>query len=107
MAYTKLQLVNPQTGQMKEAPVGFSWTVLFFGFFPCLFRSDWKWAIIILLLACITGGLSNLIFMFIYNKLYIKDLLAEGYKAKSIGDGTIEAASLKLGLPLPIAPAAE
>ena len=71
MAFTSIIFKNPNTGAMKEAPVGFSWTVFFFGFFPPLFRGDWKWAIIILLISCLTMGLSNLIFMFIYNKLYI------------------------------------
>ncbi len=106
MAYTKLVLENPRTGKIKEAPVGFSWTVLFFSFFPPLFRGDWKWAVIIFLLACVTGGLSGLVFMFIYNKIYIKELLGEGYKVKSIGLGTVEQASAKLGVDLPIFKAA-
>ncbi|EHH1260671.1 hypothetical protein J7H92_004511 [Vibrio parahaemolyticus] len=45
-------------------------------------------------------------FMFIYNKLYIKDLLGEGYKVKSIGEGTVEEAAEKLGLNLPVFEAA-
>jgi len=68
-----------QSGLVKESKVGFSWTVLFFGFLPPLFRGDWKWGLIILLLAPITFGLSNIIFAFIYNRLYIKDLLQAGY----------------------------
>ena len=61
MAYSKLVLENPYTGQIKEAPVGFSWTVLFFAFFPPLFRGDWKWATIIFLLTILTIGLSGAI----------------------------------------------
>lgn len=102
MAYTKVVFENPNTGHIKEAPVGFSWTVLFFGFFPPLFRGDWKWGIIVFLLALITWGLSNLVFMFIYNKLYIKDLIGSGFKAKSVETGTIDQVSQNLGLNLPL-----
>ncbi len=101
MAYTKVVFENLKTGQIKEAPVGFSWTVSFFGFFPPLFRGDWKWAIIMFLLAFITLGLSGFIFMFIYNKLYIKDLIGSGFKAKSVGLGTIDQVSQKIGINIP------
>ena len=101
MAYTKIIFENPKTGQIKEAPVGFSWTVLFFGFFPSLFRGDWKWAIIMFLLAMLTFGLSGFAFMFIYNKFYIKDLIDSGFKAKSVGIGTIEQVSHKVGMTIP------
>ena len=102
MAYTKIVLENPKTGEIKEAPVGFSWTVLFFGFFPPLLRGDWKWAIIILLLAFVTMSLSGFVFMFIYNKLYIKELIAAGFKVKSVEIGTIDEISQKLGIKLPV-----
>ncbi len=106
MAYTKIQFENPKTGAIKEAPVGFSWTVFFFGFFPPLFRGDWKWAVIMFLLACITVGLGNLVFMFIYNKLYIKELIGSGFKAKSIDSGNMEEASTKVGMKIPTLEAA-
>lgn len=102
MAYTTLVMENPNTGYIKHAPVGFSWTVLFFGFFPPLFRNDWKWAIIMLLCAMITMGLSGLVFMFVYNKLYIKDLIGSGFKVKSVsGLENVDAVSQKLGIKLP------
>ena len=37
--------------------------------------------LIILIASMFTFGFSNLVFCFIYNKLYINDLLAQGYKA--------------------------
>ncbi len=60
-------------------------------------RRDWKWAAIVAFLSCITGAvvsnlapnepvfvfLNNLVFGFIYNKLYIKELISKGYHAVS------------------------
>ena len=102
MACATIAFENPHTGETKEAPVGFSWTVFFFGFFPPIFRNDWKWALIILVFALITWGLSSLVFMFIYNKLYIKDLISAGFKVKSVETGTINeiTKSLEINLPL-------
>lgn len=106
MAYTSIVFKNPHTGAMKEAPVGFSWTTLFFGFFPALFRGDFKWAIIMFILSMITFGLSGFVFMFIYNKLYIKDLIGAGYKAQSIASGDMSLASAKIGMQIPMLEAA-
>lgn len=83
MAFAKVYLKNPRTGHMREAPVGFSWTTFFFGFFPALFRSDWVGAGVQFLLSCLTVGLSNLFFMFIYNKWYLKRLVNDGYEVTS------------------------
>jgi hypothetical protein len=101
MAFTSVVFKNPQTGAMKEAPIGFSWTVFFFGFFPALFRGDIKWAAIMFIIACFTFSLSNLVFMFIYNRLYVQDLIAAGFKAQSIAKGELGYASAKLGFEIP------
>ncbi|MGL5189100.1 MAG: HrgC protein [Cetobacterium sp.] len=76
-------------GMVKQSKVGFSWTTFFFGFFPALFRGDFKYFLIQLLLAPLTLGFSSLVFMFIYNKLYIKDLLANGYEPYGESDKDI------------------
>jgi len=92
---------NPNTGAIKAAPVGFSWTTFFFGFFPALFRGDWKWALIMFILLLVTAGLAGLVFMFIYNKLYIKDLIGSGYRAKSIASGDMDFAASKMKIEIP------
>jgi hypothetical protein len=103
MAFDTLQLKNPNTGELKEAPVGFSWTVLFWGFFPPLFRGDWKFTAIFLLLGMFTFGASNLVFSFIYNKFFIKDLIyKEGFKVTGSKKGNLQLISNKLGLELPM-----
>lgn len=75
----KVNLKHKDTGSLTQTKLGFSWTTFFFGFFPALFRGDWKWALIQFILVCVTWGISSIIFCFIYNKLYIKDLLEKGY----------------------------
>jgi uncharacterized protein involved in exopolysaccharide biosynthesis len=77
----KINLKHSQSGIVRQCPIGFSWTTLCFGPFPALFRSDVKWFFVILLLALCTCTLSNFIFCFIYNKLYIKSLFENGYIA--------------------------
>ncbi len=101
MAHNTIYFENPLTGKMKEAPVGFSWTSAFFGPFPMLFRGAWKWLAITFLLALFTWGLSGIVFMFIINKIYIKDLINDGYKAKGVENGTLDEISMKLGLKIP------
>jgi hypothetical protein len=78
--YMQVRMVNEATRQVKQRKVGFSWTTLFFGFFPALFRSDWKWALIQAVIAFFTLGFSHIVFAFIYNKIHMYDLIAEGYK---------------------------
>lgn len=106
MAYTSIIFKNPNTGVMKEAPVGFSWTTLFFHWIPALLRKDWKWTIIILILTVITGGLSALLLSFIYNKIYIKGLINSGFRAVSIASGDMNLASAKVGMQIPMLEAA-
>lgn len=68
------------TGEMKSAPIGFSWTVLFFGFFVPLLRGDIKWAALMFAAAIISGGLANIAFAFAYNALYRDELVQRGFR---------------------------
>ena len=63
MAFTKIHLKHPEFELTKEVPVGFSWTVLFFGMFPALFRSDWKWALIMFFGTVRPIGMSSPLFL--------------------------------------------
>ncbi|GAA7297864.1 HrgC protein [Helicobacter pylori] len=65
---------------IKKGLVGFSWTTFFFGFFVPIIRDDVKWAIVMVVAALFTFGLSNIVFAFIYNKQYTTRLLERGYE---------------------------
>lgn len=74
----KIALVNKHR-DITKTKTGFSWTTLLFGCFVPVFRKDWKYFGIMLLFSILTFGLSHIVFGFIYNKLYIKGLLRNGY----------------------------
>ncbi|EJO5349269.1 DUF2628 domain-containing protein [Clostridium botulinum] len=81
-------LMKHDSGVSKEVKCGFSWTTFFFGFIVPLVRGDVKWALIMFAISIavglptlgIGGMVSGIIFSFVYNKLYIKELLVKGYK---------------------------
>lgn len=89
-----LNLKSP-AGQIVQAKYGFSWTFFFFGSLVPLFRGDIKWFFITLILVFFTFGISQFVFMFIYNRLYLKDLLNSGYKpADGIADNFLRSKGL-------------
>ncbi|MCD4838329.1 DUF2628 domain-containing protein [Neobacillus sedimentimangrovi] len=89
----KVVLQNP-AGLTKQCKIGFSWTTFFFGFLPALFRGDLKWAAIMCITAVVVGSFTlgfgawipGIIFSFIYNKLYIKELIEKGYQPATTED---------------------
>lgn len=74
-----VNLINPNTGVVKQSKVGFSWTSFFFGGFVPLFRLDWLWLAIWILLSPMTFGIFWFLFAFFYNRVYINGLLEKGY----------------------------
>ena len=99
MAYTKITLKNEENGRVKIAPLGFSWTSLFFGWLVPLLRGDMSWAAW-LIFGALTAFLSNIYQAFVYNKAYIKDLIKKGFK---VSETTIpiEELSKKIKIDLP------
>lgn len=74
--------INLKKGNLaKKGLVGFSWTTLFFGFFVPIFRGDFTWAIIMVVLEAITCGASNIVMAFFYNnKIYTAKLLENDWE---------------------------
>jgi hypothetical protein len=81
-------LVNESKQLYKNVKVGFSWTEMIFGFWTPVFRGDFKWASVLVLLEIIFGSftwgggafLVTFVFAFFYNRFYVKDMVAQGYK---------------------------
>lgn len=80
MAYATITFKNERTGFIRNAPIGFSWTIFFFGPFPALMRGDWKWVLIILVPALFTMGFSSIIFAFFYNTQYVSAQITPSLK---------------------------
>ena len=79
MAFATVTIEDKKNNIIKEAPVGFSWTVLFFGGFVPLVRGDWGWFFIMLIAGIVTLEYQELYLHlftieFIYKILYQKDL---------------------------------
>jgi len=88
MAYAKISVSNGV--EIKHAPIGFSWTTLFFGGWPAIFRQDWLMGFVILVLSLFTWGLAGVVFAFFYNKIYLKSLFEKGYKIHALPGNVTE-----------------
>jgi hypothetical protein len=102
MAFAEITLKNPQTGKMKVAPVGYSWTLVFFGPIVPALRGDVLWFFILLGTELVTFGWSGVLFGFFYNKIYIKNLVKKGFKVTSVSTGNLIYISANVGMQLPI-----
>ena len=83
MAYTTIAMKNSNTGEVKEVPIGFSWTYLFFGPIVCLIRKHYSgysgfW--LTCLFGLFTSGLYILVMAFYFNKNYCLSLMDEQFK---------------------------
>lgn len=96
MSSRKRYLKHPVFKNIKEVPIGYSWTMFFFGIFVPLARSDWK-AVIIGLGAIFTSffldlgigvpGITTVLLLLFwiiwagsYNRQYYERLIREGYE---------------------------
>lgn len=85
---TKIKMRQKDTGLTKDGFIGYSWTTLFFGSFPALFRGDFITFIgvfvVLVILGVITAGVGTFIAMiawsFLYNKYYTRKLIEKGYQ---------------------------
>lgn len=84
----RITLKNKLTNQRRDAYVGFSWTTLFFNFWPAVFRGAWRLAImqfvIALLGLLITFGIVTFIaciyFAINFNEMHMRELINDGFE---------------------------
>ena len=106
----EIRMIQPSTGLTQKGYYGFSWTTLFFGPFPALFRSDFvtfvasvgMCVLISLITLGIGGWLTFLVWAFMYNRYYTRRLIQRGYVIADEAGRMIEAHA-RLGV-LPTAP---
>jgi hypothetical protein len=105
---TRIILRHKESGIVKDGYYGFSWTTLFFGFFPALFRGDFITFIggfvVLVIIALVTFGIGafliGLVWAFMYNKYYTRRLIERGYVlAGSDGDNAMAASALGIAVP--------
>ncbi len=95
-----VMLKNPKTGVVKKGFYGFSWTMLFFGGFPYLFRGDLVMGLVMIVVQTVTFGIGTLIWAFLANKSYTTKLIEQGYELAD-SDGINAMARAKLGISPP------
>lgn len=88
MAYATMTMTNGN--EVKQVPLGFSWTMFFWGGFVPLFRQDWIWGLAMLIACAITSGMAGVVGAFFYNKAYAKALFEKGYKVSALPTGYTE-----------------
>jgi hypothetical protein len=94
---------NEITGEIVKAPVGFSWTSLFFACGVPLIRTDWVVFLVTFIACLFLTFLVNLIMAICYNKYYIKARMKEGYVVTGVTDGyNIDQINAELGIRLPV-----
>jgi len=104
---TQIAMKHKTSGIIKDGFYGFSWTTLFFGCFPALFRGDFLTFLVAFVLLLIiniaTMGIglwiAMVIWAFAYNSFYTKKMLERGYEFAGTSDEN-EAAAKALNVSL-------
>jgi hypothetical protein len=102
---TPVRLYHPPSGLSRTGYVGFSWTSLFFSGIPAIMRGDVVIGLVVLVGTIALGApsfgslgfLVNLIWAFVYNRIYTTRFLETGYVIDDTPDRA-EYAYRKLGI---------
>ncbi len=102
---TAVRVMHPEHGISQTAYVGFSWTSFFFGGIPAMTRGDVGIGLGVLVGTIFLGAVSfgllaiviNLVWAFVYNKMYTTKLLEKGYVIDET-DGSAQVAKSAIGI---------
>ena len=97
---TEIAMRNPDNGLTKNGIYGFSWTTLFFGGFPALFRGDFMtfigFFVILVIVALVTAGIGafvlSIAWAFFYNGYYTTKLIEKGFRFNGSDEENLAAA---------------
>lgn len=97
----RIQMRNQSNGLTKDGFYGFSWTTLFFGGFPALFRGDFitfiGLTVVLIIIALVTAGFgafaASIAWAFMYNKYYTRKLIEKGFTFDGTEDENSRAAN--------------
>jgi hypothetical protein len=78
MAYA-IKMIQPKSRKRDTGYSGVSWTCLFFGPFPALYRGHLFGFIGMTIINLATLGLSTFVFIFVYNAWHYHSLLGRGF----------------------------
>ena len=78
-----VRIIHLNSGLAKNGYVGYSWTYLVFGWFVPMFRGELGIGVLHFAFTLISAGLSQLIFLFIYNRQYMTRMLTSGWQLDS------------------------
>lgn len=101
MAHSHIVLQHPSTMHTVTAPVGFSWTALFFGFALLAYHGSYVTSALLAVITLILGPIPNLVICWFYNKNRIVDLWKEGYRVIAI-DSELSREELIAELDIPL-----
>lgn len=83
---TEISIKHKESGLMKDAVYGFSWTYLFFGWLVPLIRGELGVAALHVIFTLLTFGLWQIVFCFLYNKQYMTRMLTNGWELAGTED---------------------
>ncbi|USG59900.1 hypothetical protein NBZ79_12000 [Sneathiella marina] len=88
MAYA-IKMIQPTSRKRDTGYSGVSWTCLFFGPFPALYRGHLFGFIGMTIVNLATLGLSTFVFIFVYNAWHYHSLLSRGFHPAGHQFGTV------------------